>query len=93
MGRADPHAARPRRGPAGNPAHYPIFLGILGFASAGLLGLALARDPLPRRTLRLTRSWRVPYGALVLFFGWCYAAAARRGSEAEQSQRSEAPVG
>ena len=53
-------------GPLANPAHYPIFLGILGFAHAGILSLGLARDPLPRRTFRLTRSWRVPYGALVI---------------------------
>ena len=53
-------------GPLANPAHYPIFLGILGFAHAGILSLGLARDPLPRRTFRLTKSWRVPYGALVI---------------------------
>jgi hypothetical protein len=31
--------------------------------------------------------------ALVLFFGWCYAAAAGRGSAADTSTPQEAPVG
>jgi hypothetical protein len=53
-------------GPLANPSHYPIFLGILGFAHAGVLSMGLARDPLPRRTLRLTQSWRVPMGSLVI---------------------------
>jgi hypothetical protein len=30
--------------------------------------------------------------ALVLFFGWCYAAAARRGSQAEERSREAAPT-
>ncbi|MBO9520688.1 MAG: hypothetical protein J7518_04045 [Nocardioidaceae bacterium] len=53
-------------GPLANPSHYPIFLGILGFTHAGILGIGLARDPLPRRTVRLAPSWRVPMGALVV---------------------------
>jgi hypothetical protein len=53
-------------GPLANPSHYPIFLGILGFAHAGILSMGLAREPLPRRTLRLTRTWRVPMGSLVI---------------------------
>jgi hypothetical protein len=53
-------------GPLANPSHYPIFLGILGFAHAGVLSMGLARDPLPRRTVRLTRTWRVPLGSLVI---------------------------
>ncbi len=53
-------------GPLANPSHYPIFLGILGFTSAGLLSMGLARDPLPRRTLRLLPTWRVPFGSLVI---------------------------
>ncbi len=51
-------------GPLANPSHYFIFLGILGFLHAGILSMGLARDPLPRRTLRLSESWRVPMGAL-----------------------------
>lgn len=53
-------------GPLANPSHYPIFLGILGFAHAGVLSMGLARDPLPRRTVALTRTWRVPMGSLVI---------------------------
>jgi hypothetical protein len=53
-------------GPLANPSHYPIFLGILGFAHAGVLSMGLARDPLPRRTVRLTSQWRVPMGSLVI---------------------------
>ena len=53
-------------GPLANPSHYPIFLGILGFAHAGVLSMGLARDPLPRRAVRLTRTWRVPMGSLVI---------------------------
>lgn len=53
-------------GPLANPSHYPIFLGILGFTHAGILSMGLARDPLPRRTVRLTRTWRVPLGSLVI---------------------------
>ena len=51
-------------GPLANISHYFIFLGILGFLNAGILSLALARDPLPRRTIRISSSWRVPLGAL-----------------------------
>ena len=53
-------------GPLANPSHYPIFLGILGFLHAGILSIGLARDPLPRRTLRLSKSWRAPMGSLVI---------------------------
>lgn len=53
-------------GPLANPSHYPIFLGILGFCHAGILSMGLARDPLPRHTLRLSASWRVPLGAVVI---------------------------
>ncbi|PWN03799.1 hypothetical protein DJ010_06925 [Nocardioides silvaticus] len=53
-------------GPLANPSHYPIFLGILGFCHAGLLSMGLARDPLPRHTVRLSRTWRVPLGSLVI---------------------------
>lgn len=50
-------------GPLANPSHYFIFIGILGFLHAGILSLALAKDPLPRRTVKLSRSWHAPMGA------------------------------
>src|SRR5690348_2939669 len=53
-------------GPLANPSHYPIFLGILGFTHAGVLSMGLARDRLPRRTVRLAKNWRVPMGSLVI---------------------------
>ncbi len=52
-------------GPLANPAHYLIFLGLIAIFAGGALALALADDRLPRRTLRLTRSWRVPVGPAV----------------------------
>jgi hypothetical protein len=53
-------------GPLANPSHYPIFLGILGFCHAGILSMALAKDPLPRNALRLSRTWRVPLGGVII---------------------------
>ena len=53
-------------GPLANPSHYPIFLGILGFTHAGLLSMGLARDPLPRHTIRLAKNWRVPLGSAII---------------------------
>lgn len=53
-------------GPLANPSHYFILFGILGFTHAGVLSMGLARDPLPRRTVRLTPTWRVPMGSLVI---------------------------
>ncbi len=53
-------------GSLANPSHYPIFFGILGFAHAGILSVGLAKDPLPRRVLKLSRKWVTPYGGLVI---------------------------
>jgi len=53
-------------GPLANPSHYPIFLGILGFCHAGILSMGLARDPLPRHTIKLAKNWRVPLGSVVI---------------------------
>jgi hypothetical protein len=50
-------------GPLANPAHYLIFFGLIAMFIGGALALALADDRLPARTLRVTRSWRVPMGA------------------------------
>ncbi|MFB6719297.1 hypothetical protein ACFCV3_04015 [Kribbella sp. NPDC056345] len=57
-------------GPFGTPAHYPIFFGILGVIVTGVLPIALAGKPLPARTIKLTKSWRIPCSAaLILFCG------------------------
>ena len=61
------HMQRGRdEGPLANPSHYPIFLAILGFFSAGLISMGLAKGRLPERTFRITRSWRAPMGAMVI---------------------------
>jgi hypothetical protein len=52
-------------GPLANPAHYFIFLGLIAIFLGGALALALADDRLPRRTLRLTATWRVPVGPAI----------------------------
>ncbi len=53
-------------GPLANPSHYLIFLGLLAIFFGGALGMALATDDLPRRTLRITRTWRTPLGPAVV---------------------------
>ncbi|GAA1628162.1 hypothetical protein GCM10009744_15060 [Kribbella alba] len=53
-------------GPFGTPAHYPIFFGILGVIISGVLPIALARKPLPARTIRLTKGWRIPCSAALV---------------------------
>ncbi|WP_350278213.1 hypothetical protein [Kribbella sp. HUAS MG21] len=61
------HIGRGRdTGPFGTPAHYPIFFGILGVIVAGVLPIALAGKPLPARTIRLTRGWRIPCSAALV---------------------------
>ncbi|MGH3385750.1 MAG: hypothetical protein ACRDO1_14320 [Nocardioidaceae bacterium] len=60
------HISRGRdEGPLANPAHYLIFLGLIAIFAGGALALCLADDRLPRRTLRLTRAWRVPFGPAI----------------------------
>ncbi|GAB2982553.1 hypothetical protein [Nocardioides montaniterrae] len=51
-----------------NPGHWPIYFGLLALLNFAIVIMAMAKDPLPSRTLRLTRTWRVPYSAVVLFF-------------------------
>jgi len=53
-------------GPFGTPAHYPIFFGILGVIVTGVLPIALAGKPLPARTIKLTKSWRIPCSAALI---------------------------
>ncbi|MGE5718581.1 MAG: hypothetical protein ACM3XQ_01760, partial [Nocardioidaceae bacterium] len=52
-------------GPLANPAHYLIFIGLIAIFAGGALALGLADDRLPRRTLRLTGTWRVPMGPAI----------------------------
>lgn len=62
-------------GPLANPSHYPILFGILGFLAAGVISAALATDPLPRRTVKLTPRWRAPMGSMILIGAGVIAAA------------------
>jgi len=52
-------------GPLANPSHYLIFLGLVTIFAGAVLGAGLASEDLPRRTLRIGRTWRSPYGPLV----------------------------
>jgi hypothetical protein len=52
-------------GPLANPAHYLIFVGLIAIFAGGALALALSDGHLPRRTFRITRSWRTPLGPAV----------------------------
>lgn len=60
-------------GPFGTPAHYPIFFGILGIIIAGVLPIALAGKPLPARSIKLTRNWRIPCSAALVTFCGMFA--------------------
>src|SRR5881397_4284477 len=53
-------------GPLANPAHWFILFGLSGVFCSGAISMALARDPLPGGTLKLTKYWRVPLGSILL---------------------------
>ena len=53
-------------GPLANPAHWFILFGLSGVFASGAISMALARDPLPAGTVKLTKYWRVPLGAGLL---------------------------
>ncbi|HEU5035303.1 MAG TPA: hypothetical protein VFT62_11200 [Mycobacteriales bacterium] len=56
-------------GPFSTPAHYPIIIGLLGIAIAGVLAVVLDRDDHPGG-VRLREGWRVSVGgALLLLCG------------------------
>ncbi|WP_435769476.1 hypothetical protein [Nocardioides sp. SYSU DS0651] len=61
-------------GPLANPSHFPIMFGIFGFLAAGVISAGLARDPLPRRTVRFSQGWHVPMGTLVMLGAGAIAA-------------------
>ncbi|GGO92961.1 hypothetical protein GCM10011584_30560 [Nocardioides phosphati] len=63
------HMQRGRdNGAFASPAHYPIYLVLLGLLNIALVIMAMAKDPLPRRTLKIAPGWRVPFSSLILFF-------------------------
>ncbi|MDT7538512.1 MAG: hypothetical protein QOI82_2097, partial [Actinomycetota bacterium] len=53
-------------GPLANPAHWFILFGLAGVWSCGAIAMALARDPLPGGTIKLTKYWRIPVGSALL---------------------------
>ncbi len=50
-----------------NPSHYPIYLALMALLNIAMLIMALAKDPLPRHTLRIAPNWRVPFSSVVIF--------------------------
>jgi hypothetical protein len=62
-------------GPLANPAHYWILFGLFGIIASGISAAVLAEDPLPSRTLRLTKNWRVPLGAVAITICGCISLA------------------
>src|SRR3954454_23619802 len=63
-------------GPLANPAHYWILFGLFGIIAAGISAAALSEDPLPARTLKLTKNWRIPLGAVAITICGCISLAA-----------------
>jgi hypothetical protein len=53
-------------GPFGTPAHYPIIVGLLGIALAGVIATVIGSDRRSPTAVRLTRNWSAPVGGLLL---------------------------
>jgi hypothetical protein len=63
------HMQRGRdNGAFASPAHYPIYLVLLALLNIALIIMAMAKDPLPRHTLKIAPGWRVPFSSLIIFF-------------------------
>jgi len=61
-------------GPLANPAHYPIMFGLFGVSAAGVLACVLPRGERPGpAALRVTRTWHVPVGGVLLTGAGSYA--------------------
>jgi len=52
-------------GPLANPAHYFILAGLFGVLLAGVLGIALAKEP-TRTSIEIAPGWHAPIGALMI---------------------------
>ena len=52
-------------GPLANPAHYFILAGLFGVLLAGILGIALTKEP-TRTSLEIAPGWHAPVGALMI---------------------------
>ena len=53
-------------GPLGNPSHYWQLAGLVGCFGTGWLAMVMAGDDAGPRPIRITRTWRVPIGAVIL---------------------------
>lgn len=55
-------------GPFGNVSHYPMMLGLYGILAAGVLGVLLPKPGLRPgpASIRVSRSWYIPIGSLLL---------------------------
>lgn len=61
-------------GPLANPAHYPILVGLYGLSAAGALACALPRgDQAGPASIRVSRSWHMPMGGVLLTAAGGYA--------------------
>src|SRR5205085_3043189 len=52
-------------GPLANPAHYFILAGLFGVLLAGVLGIALTKEP-TRTSIEIAPGWHAPIGALMI---------------------------
>jgi hypothetical protein len=52
-------------GPLANPAHYFILAGLFGVLIAGVLGIALTKEP-TRTSFEIAPGWHAPIGALMI---------------------------
>jgi hypothetical protein len=53
-------------GPFGTPAHYPIIVGLVGIALAGVIATVIGSDRSSPTSVRLTRNWSAPVGGVLL---------------------------
>jgi hypothetical protein len=54
-------------GPFANAAHYLILIGLFGITFAGMLAMALPKEPPSPTAVRLPNGWQVPLGGLLMF--------------------------
>ncbi len=64
------HIAQGRdEGPLANPSHYFLLAGIFAAFAAGVIGIAMADERVPRSGIRIADGWRAPLGAVLTAAG------------------------